>query len=95
MLSQAPSYLEKESKCFTCSWSISIITEMPLTLGAYSQRTWVRHIKGEFLKLYCVPCISAVALGFSALSYECAFLTKFFYFKVYTAQHKGTLLNVR
>lgn len=84
MLSQALSYLEKEFKCFTCSWSISIITEMPLTLGAYSQRTWVRHIKGEFLKLNFASCISAVALGFAALSHECAFLTKFFYFKVCT-----------
>lgn len=82
---QALSYPKKEFKCFTCSWSISIIIEMPLTLGAYSQRTWVRHIKGELPKLYFASCISAVALGFSALSHECAFLTKFFYFKVSTA----------
>lgn len=56
----------------------------PLTLGAYSQRTWVRHIKGEFLKLNFASCISAAALGFAALSPECVFLTKSFYFKLYT-----------
>lgn len=58
---------------------------MPLILGTYSQRICVRHIKGEFLKLNFASCVSAVALGFAALSHECAFLTlklSYFHFKV-------------
>lgn len=69
---------------------LSIITDMPLTLGTDSQRTREKHITAELPRLNFISLVSVAALGFAALSHERAFLTlKLFYpyFKIRLAYH--------
>lgn len=64
----------------------STITDIPLPLGTYSQRSCVRHRRGEFLSLNFAFLVSVVALGFAALSREHIFLTLKLSYRYFKAQ---------
>lgn len=80
--------MKKSLSALPAPGPLCIVTYMPLTLGTYYQRTCVRHVKGEFLRLSFASLNSVTALGFAALSGEHALLSlKLFYpyFKVQLA----------
>lgn len=68
---------------------------MLLTLGTYSKRTCVRHVKGEFLRLNFASLVTVLA--FATLFCEHAFLTlKLFYpsFKVQLVCHAFLIICI-
>lgn len=67
----------------------STITDIPLLLGTYSQRSWVSDRTGEFLSLNFAFLVSIVALGFAALSHGHIFLALKISYRYFKAQ--GTM----